>query len=119
MNQHKVKWQGRTVTLRTHSELDDIARAAMEAMIERTLEVYQQTKCDDPILLSQYGKGHYCYLARELGEGYEVDFFVKEDYENHNLPEDIVKEVDTRITTEPVAKNAVAVFPVSQKKMPW
>jgi len=119
MNNHKVRWQGKTVTLRTHSELDDIAKSAMEAMIERTLEVYQYTKNADPILLSQYGKGHYCYLAQEEAEGYKVDFFTKEDYDNKTLPEDITKEIETRITVEPVAKSSATVLPVSQKKMPW
>jgi len=119
MTQHKVKWHGKEVTLTLLSEPDNIARMAMEAFLERSLEVYEDTKKDDPILLSQYNKGVYCFLVQETSGNFRVDYFDIKDYEENNLPADVMAEVKHRIEMIPVRLTEQRAFEVSQRKMPW
>lgn len=119
MTSHKVKWQGKDVTVNIYSEPDNIARMAMEAFIERSLEVYEDTRDDDPILLSQYNKGVYCFLVQETAGSYRVDYFSRNDYDKDNLPEEIMKEAKFRMEMIPVRMSEQRAFGVSDRKMPW
>jgi len=119
MTTHKVKWQGKDVSLNLHSEPDNIARMAMEAFIERSLEVYEDTRTDDPIMLSQYNKGVYCFLVQGDENSYRVDYFTMKDYEKNNLPEEVMKEAKFRMEMIPVRMSEQRAFMVSDRKMPW
>jgi hypothetical protein len=116
---HKVRWQGKNVTVNLHSELDAISKIAMEAFIERSLEVYELTKCDDPILLSQYNKRLYGFLVREQQEGFQLDFFTRPDFDEKKLPAELMAEIIERDEMKPISEAPAVLFPVSEKKMPW
>lgn len=119
MKTHQVKWQGKTVTLNLRSKPDDIASMAMEAFVERSLEVYVDTMTDDPILLSQYNKGEYCLLVKEVDSGYHIEYFTQQDYNAGMMPEELNKEIKSRMESVPVRMQEQRAFPVSERKMPW
>lgn len=117
MKQHNIKWEGSPVTVRIHSELDDILKLCLEALIERSLNFNKGIVGEDPFSLSQYNKGQYLLLVEKLTEGYKVDFCLAEDLDN--LEPTLSARFKKQMGFDAVMVNKSAVFSTSTRKMPW
>jgi hypothetical protein len=117
MNEYKIKWEGNPVTVRIHSELDDILKLCLEALIERSLNFNKGIVGEDPFSLSQYNKGQYLLLVEKLKDGYKVDFCLGSDLEN--IDEATSERIIKQMGFDAVMVNKSAVFSTSTRKMPW
>jgi hypothetical protein len=117
VNEYKIKWEGSPVTVRVHSELDNILKLCLESLIERSLNFNKGIVGEDPFSLSQYNKGQYLFLIEKLKDGYNLDFCLAEDLDN--LEPTLTARFKKQMGFDVVSSNESVVFSTSTRKMPW
>ena len=116
MKKFKFKRNQEEMVLVLHSELDDVTKQVLEALIDRTLDVFE--KSDRPVngLLSEYNKGNYVFCTIIKPDAIYVEYIHKNDLPK--APEYIKEFIKEQMTADPFYSD-VSLFEGSTRELPW
>ena len=121
MNTYKIRWQSKDVTVKVHSELDDLLKSCFESLVERSLTFNKNLEkvADDNYSLSQYNKGEFIFLVEQTPDGFTVNYCNNADLDADKLEPSLSSLIREKMGLEPLILNKQSAFPTSTRKMPW